>query len=93
MPSRLHWEGERFHLADDRTLKILRRNLGTILGEATCVVRLRDGLVLDAATNDPDIQGIRRFFDQLGNEPRITATALQTVGSKGWDGFAIAIVN
>ena len=54
---------------------------------------VRDGLVLDAATTDPDIQGIRRFFDLLGNEPRVTATAVQTVGSKGWDGFAIAIVN
>ena len=54
---------------------------------------VRDGLVLDATTTDPDIQGIRHFFDLLGNEPRVTATALQTVGSKGWDGFAIAIVN
>jgi len=54
---------------------------------------VRDGLVLDAATTDPDIQGIRRFFDLLATEPRVTATAVQTVGSKGWDGFAIAIVN
>jgi predicted O-methyltransferase YrrM len=54
---------------------------------------VRDGLVLDATTTDPDVQGIRRFFDMLANEPRLTATALQTVGSKGWDGFAIAIVN
>ena len=54
---------------------------------------VRDGLVLDATTTDADIQGIRRFFDMLANEPRLTATALQTVGAKGWDGFAIAIVN
>jgi predicted O-methyltransferase YrrM len=54
---------------------------------------VRDGLVLDATTSDPDIKGIRRFFELLGDEPRVTATALQTVGSKGWDGFAIAIVN
>ncbi len=46
LPARLHWEGDRFHLADDRTLRILRRNLGTILGEPTCVVRLRDGPAL-----------------------------------------------
>ena len=54
---------------------------------------VREGLVLDATTADPDIQGIRRFFELLGKETRVTATALQTVGSKGWDGFAIAIVN
>ena len=54
---------------------------------------VRDGMVLDAATTDPDIQGIRRFFGLLGNDPRVTATALQTVGGKGWDGFAFAIVN
>jgi ATP-dependent Lhr-like helicase len=46
LPARLHWEGDRFHLADDRTLKLLRRNLGTILGEPTCVVRLADGPAL-----------------------------------------------
>jgi ATP-dependent Lhr-like helicase len=46
LPARLHWEDDRFHLADDRTLKLLRRNLGTILGEPTCVVRLRDGPAL-----------------------------------------------
>jgi ATP-dependent Lhr-like helicase len=46
LPARLHWEGDRFHLADDRTLKVLRRNLGTIVGEPTCVVRLRAGPAL-----------------------------------------------
>ena len=54
---------------------------------------VRDGMLLDAATSDPDVQGMRRLFELLENEPRVTATALQTVGSKGWDGFAIAIVN
>lgn len=39
------------------------------------------------------VQGVRRFFDMMANEPRLSATALQTVGSKGWDGFSIAIVN
>ncbi len=37
--------------------------------------------------------GTRRFFEQAGAEPRLTATAVQTVGVKGWDGFAIAIVD
>jgi predicted O-methyltransferase YrrM len=53
---------------------------------------VRDGRVLDAASADPDIIGTRRFFDLAGAEKRWTATAIQTVGVKGWDGFAIGIV-
>lgn len=41
---------------------------------------------------DPHILGLRRFFDQLASDRRITATAIQTVGAKGHDGFALAIV-
>ena len=54
---------------------------------------VRDGAVLDTSSTDADIQGIRRFFDALSHEPGVTATALQTVGTKGWDGLAIAIRN
>lgn len=54
---------------------------------------VRDGAVLDANSGDKDIQGIRRFFDDLAGEARLSATAIQTVGSKGWDGFAIALVD
>jgi predicted O-methyltransferase YrrM len=53
---------------------------------------VRDGGVLDAASSDPNVRGIRRFFDKLAAEKRLSATALQTVGSKGWDGFAMALV-
>jgi predicted O-methyltransferase YrrM len=54
---------------------------------------VRDGAVIDAASKDGRVQGVRRFFDMMAHEPRLSATALQTVGSKGWDGFSIAIVN
>ena len=54
---------------------------------------VRDGEILDAATKDPPVIGIRSFLDLLGTEPRLSATALQTVGSKGWDGFAMALVD
>jgi len=54
---------------------------------------VRDGAVLDANSTDADIQGIRRFFGDLAREARLSATAIQTVGSKGWDGFAIALVD
>jgi predicted O-methyltransferase YrrM len=53
---------------------------------------VRDGRVVDSADPDPDIQGSRRLFETIAAEPRLTATALQTVGSKGYDGFAIALV-
>ena len=53
---------------------------------------VRDGAVLDAGSADPNVQGIRRFNDLLAAEPRVIATAIQTVGSKGYDGFALAYV-
>jgi predicted O-methyltransferase YrrM len=53
---------------------------------------VRDGAVIDAQSEDPDVQGIRRFFEMLSQEPRLSATAIQTVGSKGYDGFVLALV-
>jgi predicted O-methyltransferase YrrM len=53
---------------------------------------VRDGAVVDASSTDSDIRGIRRFMEMLAKEKRVSATALQTVGSKGYDGFAIALV-
>jgi predicted O-methyltransferase YrrM len=54
---------------------------------------VRDGEVLDAGSRDASVQGIRQFFDAMAAEPRLQATAVQTVGAKGWDGFSIAIVD
>jgi predicted O-methyltransferase YrrM len=53
---------------------------------------VRDGKVLDPKDPDPNIRGVRRFVDLVAAEPRLSATVLQTVGSKGYDGFAIAVV-
>ncbi|HTA86802.1 MAG TPA: O-methyltransferase [Silvibacterium sp.] len=53
---------------------------------------VRDGAVIDAANPDPAVQGVRRMNEIIASEPRLNATAIQTVGSKGYDGFAIAIV-
>jgi len=53
---------------------------------------VRGGGVIDTERADPDIQGVRRFMELLAAEPRVSATAIQTVGSKGYDGFAIALV-
>jgi hypothetical protein len=49
--------------------------------------------VLDANSADVDIQGVRRFNERLAAEKRVSATEIQTVGSKGYDGFALAVVN
>jgi predicted O-methyltransferase YrrM len=53
---------------------------------------VRDGAVTDPSSRDPNVQGIRRFNAALAAEPRVSATVVQTVGSKGYDGFAIAVV-
>jgi predicted O-methyltransferase YrrM len=53
---------------------------------------IRDGAVIDADATDPSVRGVRRFFDLLASESRVSATAIQTVGEKGYDGFALAVV-
>jgi predicted O-methyltransferase YrrM len=53
---------------------------------------VRNGAVIDADSNDLVVRGARRGLELLAAEPRVSATAIQTVGSKGWDGFAIAVV-
>jgi predicted O-methyltransferase YrrM len=53
---------------------------------------VRDGAVTDPASDDPSVRGVRRLNDMLAAEPRVLATTIQTVGVKGWDGFAIARV-
>lgn len=53
---------------------------------------VRDGAVADAASTDPLVLGVRRLNERIAAEPRVTATAIQTVGSKGYDGFTIAVV-
>ncbi len=53
---------------------------------------VRKGAVADAQSRDANVLGIRRLNDLLAAEPRVSATAMQTVGSKGHDGFAMALV-
>ena len=53
---------------------------------------VRGGAVADAETEDPDARGVREFARRLAEEPRLTATAVQTVGEKGHDGFVVALV-
>ncbi len=53
---------------------------------------VREGGVLDPDSPDPAIQGTLRLFEAIAAEPRLAATAIQTVGAKKWDGFALALV-
>jgi predicted O-methyltransferase YrrM len=53
---------------------------------------VRDGKVIDAASTDPSVQGVRRLNELMAAEPRVSVTEIQTVGSKGYDGFALALV-
>lgn len=53
---------------------------------------VRKGAVIHANSDDPRVQGVRRFNERVAAEPRVSATGLQTVGSKGYDGLVLALV-
>jgi predicted O-methyltransferase YrrM len=62
-------------------------------GSVICVDNVvRNGAVIDAESEDATVRGVRRLNEMLAVETRVSVTAIQTVGSKGYDGFAIAIV-
>ena len=54
---------------------------------------VRQGSLIDERSTDPDVIGVRRLHELIRNEPRVSATTLQTVGSKGHDGLTFAVVN
>ncbi len=53
---------------------------------------VREGAILDPMTDDPRVRGTRALFEAVAREPRLSATAIQTVGVKKWDGFLLAVV-
>jgi predicted O-methyltransferase YrrM len=53
---------------------------------------IRDGALIDAKSEDANVRGARRLHEMLATEPRVSATTIQTVGSKGYDGFTVALV-
>jgi predicted O-methyltransferase YrrM len=54
---------------------------------------IREGRIVDANSRDPNIRGVRQLHELLKNEPRVSATSIQTVGAKGYDGLTFALVN
>jgi predicted O-methyltransferase YrrM len=69
------------------SLKLAKR--GTLIVTDNVV---REGAILDPESTDPNVQGARAMFTMMAAEPRLSATVIQTVGSKGYDGFALAVV-
>lgn len=53
---------------------------------------VRDGKVVDSSTTDPNVRGVQRFLAMAAKEPRLSTTAIPTVGARGYDGFAVAVV-
>jgi len=53
---------------------------------------IRDGKVIDEASEDASVRGVRRFNEMVSAEKRVSATTIQTVGSKGYDGFTLLVV-
>lgn len=59
-----------------------------IVGDNT----VRGGSVIDSESRDPNVTGLRKFIQMISEDKRLDATAIQTVGEKGWDGFVMAVV-
>jgi predicted O-methyltransferase YrrM len=71
----------------DWAIKLTRVG-GFIVGDNVA----RHGQVIEADSKDPDVHGARRYLEIIGRDPRVISTALQTVGVKGYDGFALSLV-
>jgi predicted O-methyltransferase YrrM len=68
-------------------LKLSRRGSVIVIDNV-----VREGRVIDAKSDDANIKGIRRLTEMMADEPHVSATAIQTVGVKGYDGLAVALV-
>lgn len=79
----------------ENNVAYLRAAIGLSRPGTTIIVDnvIREGGVIDPASDDPRIAGTRALFDAVAAEPRLTATAVQTVGAKKWDGFLMALVD
>lgn len=82
-------DGDKARLDEDLALVLALSRPGTLI---VCDNVVRGGQVLRDGSEDERVQGVRRFFAAVAADPRLEATALQTVGIKGWDGMALVRV-
>jgi predicted O-methyltransferase YrrM len=82
-------DADKANIPEYFTWSLKMSRLGTLILVDNVV---RGGAVIEPKSEDTSVQGVRKLFAMLAKEPRVTATALQTVGSKGYDGLAIALV-
>jgi predicted O-methyltransferase YrrM len=83
-------DADKEHNAEYLQWAIRLARVGTVIVTDNVV---REGAILDAASTDPMIGGPRRFFEAVAAEPHVTATAIQTVSGKKYDGFALLMVD
>jgi predicted O-methyltransferase YrrM len=79
-------DADKANMPDYFTFALKLAHPGTLIIADNVV---REGRVIDASNPDPNIKGVRRMNELIAAEPRVSATAIQTVGSKGYDGFAL----
>jgi predicted O-methyltransferase YrrM len=82
-------DADKANIPEYFTWSLQMSRLGTLIIVDNVV---RGGAVIEPQSEDTSVQGVRKLFAMLAKEPRVTATALQTLGSKGYDGLAIALV-
>jgi predicted O-methyltransferase YrrM len=82
-------DADKQHNADYFTWALRLSRPGTVIIVDNVV---RGGRVIETSGRDDIVDGVRRVVELIGAEPRVTATAIQTVGAKGYDGFILATV-
>ncbi len=82
-------DADKEHIADYFDWSVRLARPGSLIVVDNVV---REGAVLDGESDDPAVQGVRRFIEHAGRNRRVSATVIQTVGAKKHDGFALAVV-
>lgn len=82
-------DADKVHNADYFAWALRMSRIGSVIITDNVV---RNGRVIEAGSDDAAVQGARRLIEVVAAEPRVSATAVQTVGGKGYDGFALAFV-
>ena len=83
-------DADRPGVADDVSMSLELSHPGSVIVVDNV---MRGGSVVESDMGDPDVEGVRRLNERMSTEPRVSATEIQTVGVKGYDGFALLLVN